>query len=65
MMEDLGYEKESKYPHDYAGRFVEEEYLPEKLRGRTYSYPIELGRWRRKSKEGWSAGGERRTRRSS
>ena len=43
LMEDLGYGKEYKYPHDYPDHFVEEEYLPENLRGRTYYHPTEQG----------------------
>jgi putative ATPase len=43
LMKDLGYGKEYKYPHDYPDHFVEEEYLPENLRGRTYYQPAELG----------------------
>jgi len=43
LMTDLGYGKEYKYPHDYPGHFVEEEYLPENLRGRTYFHPTDQG----------------------
>jgi putative ATPase len=43
LMEDLGYGKDYKYPHDYPDHFVEEEYLPENLRGRTYYHPTEQG----------------------
>jgi putative ATPase len=60
-MKDLGYGKEYKYPHDYPDHFVEEEYLPENLRGRTYYHPTEQGLekeikkrleyWRRKKNE--------------
>jgi putative ATPase len=42
LMKDLGYGKEYKYPHDYPDHFVEEEYLPENLKGRTYYHPTEL-----------------------
>ena len=58
LMEELGYGKGYKYPHDYPDHFVEEEYLPENLRGRTYYRPSEQGfekeikkrleNWRRK-----------------
>jgi putative ATPase len=61
LMKDLGYGKDYKYPHDYPEHFVEEEYLPENLRGRTYYHPTEQGfereikkrleYWRRKKKE--------------
>jgi len=43
LMEELGYGKDYKYPHDYPEHFVEEEYLPENLRGRTYYHPTEQG----------------------
>ena len=43
LMTDLGYGKEYKYPHDYPDHFVEEEYLPENLRGRTYYHPTDQG----------------------
>jgi len=43
LMEELGYGKDYKYPHDYPGHFVEEEYLPENLRGRIYYRPSEQG----------------------
>jgi putative ATPase len=60
LMKDLGYGKDYKYPHDYPDHFVEEEYLPENLKGRTYYQPTEQGfekeikkrleYWRRKKK---------------
>jgi putative ATPase len=43
LMKDLGYGKDYKYPHDYPNHFVEEEYLPENLKGRTYYHPTEQG----------------------
>jgi putative ATPase len=43
LMEELGYGKGYKYPHDYPEHFVEEEYLPENLRGRIYYRPSEQG----------------------
>ena len=51
LMKDLGYGKEYKYPHDYPDHFVEEEYLPENLRGRTYYHPTEQGFEREDQKE--------------
>ncbi len=60
LMEDLGYGKDYKYPHDYPDHFVEEEYLPENLKGRIYYHPTEQGfekeikerleMWRKKKK---------------
>jgi putative ATPase len=43
LMRDLGYGKGYKYPHDYSGHFVEEEYLPENLKGRIYYSPSDQG----------------------
>ncbi len=43
LMKDMGYGKDYKYPHDYPDHFVEEEYLPENLRGRIYYHPSEQG----------------------
>ena len=61
-MKDLGYGKDYKYPHDYPDHFVEEEYLPENLKGRTYYRPADLGfereirkrleYWREKERKG-------------
>lgn len=36
LMKDMGYGKEYKYPHDYAGHQVEQQYLPERLAGTKY-----------------------------
>ncbi len=33
LMKDLGYGKDYKYAHSFEGNFVEEEFLPEKLKG--------------------------------
>jgi len=43
LMRDLGYGKGYKYPHDYADHFIEEEYLPENLKGRVYYHPSDQG----------------------
>ena len=61
LMKDLGYGKDYKYPHDFPEHFVEEEYLPENLKGRTYYRPADLGfereikkrleYWRKKKRE--------------
>jgi putative ATPase len=61
LMKDLGYGKDYKYPHDYPDHFVEEEYLPENLKGRIYYHPSDQGfereikkrleAWRRKKNE--------------
>jgi len=36
LMKELGYGKEYKYPHDYNGHQVEQQYLPEQLSGKQY-----------------------------
>jgi putative ATPase len=33
LMKELGYGDQYQYPHDHAGHFVEEDYLPEKISG--------------------------------
>jgi putative ATPase len=43
LMEELGYGTGYKYPHDYPEHFVEEEYLPENLKGKTYYHPADQG----------------------
>jgi putative ATPase len=61
LMKDLGYGEDYKYPHDYPDHFVEEDYLPENIKGKTYYHPTEQGFereikrrlefWRRKKME--------------
>jgi putative ATPase len=55
LMRDLGYGEGYKYPHDYPDHFIEEEYLPENLRGRIYYRPADQGFEKeiRKRLEGW------------
>jgi putative ATPase len=38
-MRELGYGKDYKYPHDFPGHFVTEQYLPPALKGRRYYQP--------------------------
>jgi putative ATPase len=64
LMEDLGYGKGYQYPHDFPDHFVEEEYLPENLKGKIYYHPSDQGfereikkrlegwRWKKKEREG-------------
>jgi putative ATPase len=42
----MGFGKEYKYPHNYEGHFVVEDYLPEELQGRHYYQPSNNGRER-------------------
>nr|NIO71031.1 replication-associated recombination protein A [Anaerolineae bacterium] len=39
----LGHGKGYKYPHDYPGHHVRQQYLPDELQGRRYYEPGELG----------------------
>lgn len=43
LMKDLGYGAGYKYPHDHEGAHVDEEYLPEKLRGSRFYRPTGRG----------------------
>jgi putative ATPase len=43
LMKELGYARGYLYPHDFDGGVVEQEYMPEKLRGRTYYQPTARG----------------------
>jgi putative ATPase len=43
LMKELGYGKGYKYPHDFPGHHVEENYLPEDLKGRIYYRPSNQG----------------------
>ncbi len=59
LMKELGYAEGYKYAHEYEGAHVEQEYLPDSLRGRVYYRPTNRGleveiqkrlaAWRRKS----------------
>jgi len=42
----MGFGKEYKYPHNFEGHFVAEDYLPEELKGRHYYQPSNSGRER-------------------
>jgi putative ATPase len=39
LMKDLGYGKEYKYAHDYQNNFVEEEFLPDSIKGSSFYKP--------------------------
>jgi len=43
LMEELGYAKGYKYPHDYPQARVKQEYLPSKIRGKTFYHPHDRG----------------------
>jgi len=43
LMKSLGYGSAYKYPHNYEGNYVPEDYLPESLRGRRFYQPSDNG----------------------
>jgi putative ATPase len=43
LMKELGYGEGYKYAHDYEGAQVDQEHLPERLRGRIYYRPTDRG----------------------
>jgi putative ATPase len=42
-MKDIGYGKDYKYAHNYQDAFVDQEYLPEKLKGQRFYEPSGRG----------------------
>ncbi|MFC1929981.1 replication-associated recombination protein A [Chloroflexota bacterium] len=43
LMEEMGYGKDYKYAHDYPEHFVEQQYLPNTLRGKRFYTPSKQG----------------------
>jgi putative ATPase len=43
LMEELGYGAEYKYSHDYQRNFVEQQYLPDRLKDNVYYHPTNNG----------------------
>jgi putative ATPase len=43
LMEELEYGKGYQYAHHYPNGYIQQEYLPEKLRGRIYYHPADRG----------------------
>jgi len=43
LMKDLGFGKGYRYPHDAGNKIVNQEYLPERLAGRKFYRPGDLG----------------------
>lgn len=43
LLAHLGYAKDYKYPHDYEGHFVKEQYLPDRLKDKIFYEPSEMG----------------------
>jgi putative ATPase len=44
LMGKLGYGKDYKYPHDFPGHFIPEQYLPDELKGRVFFEPGDAGK---------------------
>lgn len=62
LMKEMGYSDGYKYAHDYPGNFVEQEFLPDALRGTKFYEPGDNARenetrkllqWRWKEKYGY------------
>jgi putative ATPase len=43
LMENMGYGKDYRYAHDFPGQVVEQEHLPDALKGKKYYAPTESG----------------------
>jgi putative ATPase len=43
FMKEIGYGKGYKYAHDFPGAQVDQEHMPEKLKGRKFYYPTDRG----------------------
>ncbi len=43
LMKEMGYGRDYQYAHDYEDAYTNQEYLPEKLRGRRYYAPVARG----------------------
>ena len=43
LMKELGYGREYKYAHNFPGHVVDQEHMPEKLKGRRYYQPTDQG----------------------
>lgn len=43
LMKEMGYHQGYRYPHDYPGHFVKEDYLPEAMAGTVFYEPSEEG----------------------
>ncbi|MBP3535169.1 MAG: replication-associated recombination protein A, partial [Muribaculaceae bacterium] len=41
LMKQMGYGADYKYPHDYPGHFVEQQYLPDALAGTRFWHPAD------------------------
>jgi len=67
LMAELGYGRDYRYPHDYEGAFVDQDYLPDRLLGHRYYAPSNRGaeaaigerlaKWAARRKKGASGSG--------
>lgn len=44
LMKEIGYGKDYKYPHQYPGHFVQQQYLPDNLKDIKFYQPTDMGR---------------------
>ncbi len=44
LMKEIGYGQDYKYPHQYPGHYVRQQYLPDHLNGTVFYRPTEMGR---------------------
>ena len=42
-MKDLGYAVGYKYPHDFPGHIVKQQYMPDAIKDRVYYEPTDIG----------------------
>ncbi len=52
LMKALDYGKGYRYAHDHEGHYVEQQHLPDRLAGRRYYHPGDLG-YEKQIKEWW------------
>ncbi|MDE6145298.1 MAG: replication-associated recombination protein A, partial [Muribaculaceae bacterium] len=44
LMKEMGYGADYKYPHDYPGHYVRQQYLPDALSGTRFYQPADNAR---------------------
>lgn len=44
LMKEIGYGKDYKYPHQYPGHFIQQQYLPDKIKEKIFYHPTDMGR---------------------
>lgn len=44
LMKEMGYSKDYQYAHDYAGGFIEQQFLPDPIKNKQFYNPKEIGR---------------------